>query len=205
MFELEMINLLNKLKNSSEDKIEEIKKSLSELISKNKEEYEKFFSKEASTFNQQTLDILKECEAKSLEKTEEKNPQTQVNENSPDSDIIKKQYEKWLEIYTKNNKQITDENTKIIDDIINYYIDSKFEVITQILTIKSTMDYEDFKWHLKNKIRAHFATKIEEYLNTTYPQLSFFDKFKKKKQIVRLTNKIGKYEFDIKNIEEVLK
>lgn len=192
MFELELIELLNKYKKSDTYEKGKIKKSITNLISQNKEQYEKFLNTQA--IDAQTKQFLTQCEQ---EISQEK------DETKSDLEIIKNQYSKWLEIYEQNNRIPNQDNEKIILSLINFYAPNRFQILEQILQIKDTQDYEDFKNMLKNYLRKYFAEKIEQYYQSeAYKSLGFFAKRKKKDQIIKTIDNLGKYIFNPKEIEE---
>ena len=60
MFEIDIIRLLNDFRNTYDEyEKQRIKKSISELISQNENEYEEFKTKDLDS---QTLSLLQECE-----------------------------------------------------------------------------------------------------------------------------------------------
>lgn len=203
MFELELLELLNELKNSTEDyDSKKIKNSICNLIRQNIGEYEKFTQSKA--IDPETINILRECE-NIIEKENENHEQSVEKEERTDFEIIKEQYFKWLEIYNNNNKQLIEQNTQIVNQIINFYVQNRFEVIEQILKIEDSEDWEAFKWHIKNNLRVYFGEKIMNYLESEkLKSLSFFKRRRKKYQALELANEIGNYNFDKKEIDEVL-
>ncbi len=200
MFELELIELINQLK-KTEDKYEfiKIKNSIANLIHDNKNKYEKF-KETQQDLDQQTLGILEECENIVEHKEEEK----KVNSEN-DFEILKNYYAKWLEEYNKNKKVPTYKNEEIIEQIINFYVLNRFDIIEELLKVRDTQDFEDFKNMLRNYLRKYFALKVGEYYDSeAFESKSFFDKRRKRKEIINLLNEIGSYHFDRDKMGEVL-
>lgn len=199
MFELELLELLNKLKRTNDNyEINKIKESITNLIAQNNDKYKNFLSKQELDFP--TKKILEECENLVMQKKAQEN-----NESQNDFETIKNYYTSWLNYYEKNNK-IADENCeKIILQIINFYILNRYNVLEKIFSINDSEDYESFKNMLKNYIRRYYAEKIENYIESdNYKTLGFFEKRKKKNQILNLLTQIGDYKFNPKLIGEVL-
>jgi len=200
MFDLEIIELLKKLKNTSEEyESKKIKKSICNLIKENPSKYEHFIQMQA--LDRETMKIFSECE--SIEHEEDKN---KTNETS-DFEIIKKHYEKWLEIYNQNEKIPNNQNEKIIEDLINFYIHNRFQILLQILkTNDEDGDFENFKNMLKNYLRKYFAEKINAYYKSeNYQTLGFLKKREKNRELLLALDNIGHYNFDKTMINEVLK
>lgn len=200
MFELELLELLNNLKKTHDEyERNKIKSSIFTLISQNKEKYDIFIQNQG--LDAKTLQFLNEVA--------NQNPSQETSsEDKQDDDfsIIKKYYGKWLEIYTQNNKNITPENEKIIQELINFYVLNRFGVLEKILTIQDSLDYDAFKWHLKNQLRVYFGNKIKNYVESeNYLKLSFLQKIKKKRVLNLIIDEIAKYKFDLKFMEVTLK
>ena len=140
------------------------------------------------------MKLLKDCE--SLIKND--------NKEMSDFEFIKSKYYDWLNEFKKNN--IPNENCeKIVEEIINYYALNSFYVIEEILKIKNDENYEFFKNMIKNYLRKFFAKKIKEYyISEEFNSLNFFQKYKKKKEIIKLLDDIGSYKFDINKIKGVI-
>lgn len=197
MFELELINLIKEYGNTADiyDK-KKIKNSISRLITQNPEKYQKFLQINQPT--QDILNFLKECETY----IEEQKIQTNTND---DYIIIKNYYINWLENYVNNNNTTNENCNQIIEQIIKTYAANRFEIIEKILNLDDDSNYESFKWHLKNKLRAKLADKIEEYIiSENYQKLNFIKKLKKKNEINSIINEIGNYKFNLKKIEIAL-
>ncbi len=199
MFEIDVIRFLNDFKNTYDEyEKQKIKKSISELISQNEKEYEEFKTKD---LDPQTLSLLQECENIVKEKKLE-----QEKEEATDSQIVKDAFMKWSQEYNLNSKQPNENCIAIINKLIEFYIENRYEVIQTILDINNEdSDYKAFKAMLKNSIRGYYARKISSYIESDkFESLSLFQKFKKDRDLHRLLKKIGRYEFDRKEINEVL-
>lgn len=203
MFELELLELLNQSKRTTDNyKLEKIKDSISKLITEHKEEYDKFIN--SQTIDEQTNQFLKEAQNKA--NTEKLEAQQKATDTNNDFENIKLAYKKWLLEYNNNSKQVNENCENIINDIINFYIKSRFHILEEILTITDTEDFESFKNHLKNKIRTYFLEKIKSYMQTeNYQKMFFFKKLRKKNEINSLITELSNYKFNPKKIEEVLK
>lgn len=199
MFELEIIELLKKLKNTKDEyEIKKIKNSICNLIKENPEKYENFLQMQA--LDENTIFLFKECNL--IEKEESEN---KTNENS-DFEIIKKYYLKWLEIYEQNGKIANTQNEKIVQEIINFYIQNRIEVLLQILKTNSDDNFEAFKNMLKNYLRKYFAEKINNYYKSEdYKNLGFFKKRRKNRELLLTLDYVGKYHFENLKLIEVLK
>ncbi len=199
MFELEILELLKKIKSATDEyELKKLKKSLCNLIKENQQKYENFI--QMQVLDNQTLKIFNECEKIEIEENQNKN-----NETS-DFEIIKKYYLNWLRIYQNNNGIVNEQNEIIINQIITFYAQNRIEVLIGILKTNDDENFEAFKNMLQNYLRKYFAEKINKYYtNENYLNLGFFNKRKKKKKILEILDSIGKYEFDIDKINEVLK
>lgn len=193
MFEVEFINLINQYKNCNETyEKNKIKTSISNLIRENEQEFQKFL--QLQPLDEETKNILNKCENN-----------TEKQETDDDFTIIKNYFYKWLEIYNYNQKQITQENTKIVEEIINHYITHRYNILEKIFELKENEDFESFKFHIKNELRIYFIKKIENYFESNnYKSLNFFQKIRKGNMIRKELKKIGKYEFNLKELEETL-
>lgn len=200
MFELEILELLKKLKNTSDEyELKKIRKSICNLIKENPQKFEKFTQMEA--LDNQTIKILNECEL--IEAQEDQN---KISNEPSDFEIIKKYYLKWLDIYQKNNNVVNIENEKIIENIINFYVQNRFEVILQLLKTNDSQEFGNFKNMLKNYLRKYFAEKINNYYKSeNYTNLNYFQKRRKNKELLLILEWIGNYEFEKIKLEEILK
>jgi hypothetical protein len=198
MFELELINLLNEYKNSTENYSKnKIKNSIKKLISENRNDLIIF--KKKPEIEEWAKQIIEECE------NEIKEVNSQSNEQNDDMRIIKSAYEKWLSEYKANQNQVNENCSKIMDQLINFYIIARFDVLESILRIEDGEEYEKFKGHLKNKLRSYFANKIGIYTQKyEFTNLSFLQKVRKKAQLKQLIENLKQYNFNPSKIEEVL-
>jgi hypothetical protein len=199
MFEIELLELINKARKAQDNyELNNIKNSISNLISQNNDEFNKFISK--NDIDSQTQEFLKSC-IKDVKKEDE----SKFNDSRSDLDNIKSYYMSWLEYYNKNNNVVDDNCNMIIDKIINFYILNRFNVIKSMLEVVESQDYEAFKWHLRNKLRLYFSNQIRDYIKSgNFQNLNFLKKIRKKHAINYLISQISKYEFDQKLINEVL-
>jgi len=209
MFEIELIGFLNRYKKSSDkNEKEKLKKSIEELTNQNQTELKHFL--ESQEIDEESKQFLNSYLKEEPEEGKEKELQIEQDKkesqkSQQDVQIIMDYYQKWLDSYHRNSDQVTDECSKVVKDIINYYIVNHFDILLEILSMDDTQDFEKFKNHLKNNIRAYFGQKINEYFEGKYTELGFFAKMKKKAQIKELIKEIGKYEFNREHIEEVLR
>lgn len=201
MFELEFINLLNQFKNT-EEKYEKnkIKTSISSLIKQNSEEYEKFI--QLQPLDEQTKQLLSECEQNNQEIENQKH-QNSINAEN-DFSIIKNNYYKWLENF-QNNQEVNLQCKEIVREIIDHYVNHRFNILEKIFKLKDDENFEKFKWHIKNELRIYFINKIETYLESdNFKELSFFAQRRKKSEIKVILNQLTDYKFNPKKINEVL-
>lgn len=201
MFELEFINLINEYKKSTETyEKNKIKTSISNLIKQNQNEYSKFT--QLQPLDEKTKQLLNECENINQEKANQEHQNT-INAED-DFNIIKNYYYKWLEIYKNNNKEINEQNTIIVKEIIEHYITHRYEILEKIFDLKDDENFESFKWHIKNQLRIYFIEKIEKYLESEYfKELSFFAQ-RRKNEIREIINELNTYKFIPKKLNEVL-
>lgn len=200
MFELEFIGLLNEWKKAQDDYSKnKVKSSIENLILENKNEYVKFL--QTQSLDLQTQELLKECENSIENKKDEENAKEQN-----DFELIKNYYLRWLQFYQNNNNLPESNCEAIIEKLIYTYTGSRFEVLKKVLEIKDDENFENFKGMLKNYIRKYFAQKILAYYESdNYKNLGFFEKRKKKNEILNILDDIGKYEFNYNQIMEVVR
>lgn len=200
MISFEILKELNKIENSSyEQDINQIKKNLFDIISKNKKESEQFLQTQILT--QKQIKILEDI----YSLIDKKNEEIKKDQNSTDFQIIWTQYKKWLEIYNLNQNQITEQNMEIVKILIDHYLMKDFEPIERILEIKDSSEFEIFKNQIKNLIRVFYIEKIENYLESEkYKQINFISKLKIKLKILDLIKEIGNYIFDFKKLQNIL-
>ena len=202
MFEVELLNLINQAKSAdNEKKINDVKGSICNLIVSHKDEFDNFIQK--NNIDENTRNFLLECkeEIENKEKSESASKATGDN----DFEILRDYYKRWLNFYRNNNQQVEENCNKIVDEIINFYVLNRFDVIEEILQITDTQDYEAFKWHIKNKLRIYFVSQIRKYLNSdNYKDLNFFKKLRKKHELEVAIREISKYNFNKKFIDKVI-
>lgn len=199
MFKLELIDLLNKYKKTSDKhEIENIKSSLKKLIQENKDQFNEFINSGNLTPSQEKT--LNEIDLDNNVKEQE------ASEEDNDLNKIKKTFEKWVEFYESNNQQVNENCMKIVDDLIKFYAPKRFSVLKKTLEIEDVNpNFKDFKGLLKNRLRLYFISKLEEYENSDkFTKLGFFKKAKKEIELSFLYLKIGNYNFDTNKIEEVI-
>ena len=200
IFVMFAIEFLQKLKeynlSESQDKKNHLK-SLYALAKENKEEFKVLLEKEED--NLQLKNLLQD-----LEQYEKEIDIVEVNDSEDDIVKLKKAFDIWEKEFSKVN-EINDICINIVDDMINFYYNNKPHIFSTLLEIKQNENYELFKNHIKNSLRAKIAENIEKYYESEkYTKLNFFDKIKKKKNIKKTINKIVKYEFNFKERKEAL-
>ncbi len=200
MFALEFLDKIKEYRNSqdiNEKKI--IIKSLYNLANENKESFQKLISEQGE--NLEIKEIIVE-----LERYENESKEIQKNSNESEDDIIKikNAFLSWENEFKKSN-DVNEMCSQIVDQILDFYMKNRYYVIKQILEIENGENYEKFKSHIKNKIRARISREIKKFLNSkNYSELNFFSKIKKKKEVRLLTEEIKEYKFNLKKVEEVL-
>lgn len=223
MFNLEIIELTNSYKNSQSDYDKaNLKTSLINLISQNKEQYDNFIEKYSNQIDEQTNTLLTELETqiKNRENTEqttqnqEQNNQNQNTTNTnPQENNIKKisnYFQQWNENYSNNSNQPNENCNQIVQEIINTYAQNQYNIIEKILEIENGDNYEKFKWHIKNNLRIYFISQVQNYLTKQESKdeeekLNFLEQYKKKRMINKLLDDIENYKFDRNYMNEVLK
>ncbi len=200
MFALEFLDKIKEYRNSqdiNEKKI--IIKSLYNLANENKESFQKLISEQGE--NLEIKEIIVE-----LERYENESEEIKKNSNESEDDIlkIKNAFLSWENEFKKSN-DVNEMCSQIVDQILDFYMKNRYYVIKQILEIENGENYEKFKSHIKNKIRARISREIKKFLNSkNYSELNFFSKIKKKKEVRLLIEEIKEYKFDLKKVEEVL-
>jgi hypothetical protein len=198
MFALEFLQKLKEYNLSKEEEKKTILKTLYVLAKENKSEFENLVQKESE--NVQLQSLIKDL----AEYESQVNSTSKVNDSEDDIIKLKKAFDVW-EIEFKKTQEANSQCIEIITDIINFYYTNKPHVLTTIIEIEQGEMYEKFKLHLQNSLRAKIAEDIENYFDSSkYNDLNFFDKIKKKKKIKKMLNKVINYEFDFKEIKEVL-
>ncbi|MDA3855905.1 MAG: hypothetical protein PF569_06585 [Candidatus Woesearchaeota archaeon] len=199
MFELEFIELLNNYKELT-DGYEKNKtnSSIINMVKQNPNEYQKFTS--SSLLAGENKIILENIE-KQIEEEKTKEQFT----SSDDVSNIRNYYIKWLDSYKSNNNQVNEVCEKIVKSLLHSYFQNRYTIIEKILEVKQDEEYEAFKWHLKNQLRAYFANEIQIYVESEeYSKLSFFKRYRKKGEVKSLLLKIGNYDFNKKKIAGVI-
>jgi len=217
MFQLELIELINKFRTSTDDyEKNKIIISISNLIKENKEEYQKFLDNPIYDFvNTNTMEILKIAESKIEINNEEKNnnnnnnnlPQNHKNINQEDTtEIVKNIYLNWEKQFEINNYKNNKECENIINSLVNKFAENQLDVLLKILEINDTQNFEIFKNMIKNHLRKYFILKIKTYRKSPeFEKKNFFEKRKRKKEIFKLYEELGKYKFNYNKIIGVLK
>lgn len=196
MFTIELLSLLQNIKQSNEPS--SYYSSLAKLINENKAKFEEFKLSPEYTAE------IEEIVTSALSHEEVKLEETKLNDIDDDFSKIKQAYIIWQQEYNKTNT-ITPRNSEIVDEIINFYAENRFDILEKILEIETDQDYELFKNHLRNKLRVYFSKQIVQYSKSEkYKALNFIKKFKKRKELFDLMNELNKYNFNSKKINEVL-
>ncbi len=196
MFTIELLTLLKSIKQS--DNPTSYYPSLYKLISENEDKYLAF--KQTPEYTQEIETII----TTAIETTKQKEEEAKLDIIDDDFSKIKQVYLLWQQEYNKTHS-ITPKNSELVESIINFYAENRFDVLEKILEIETDRDYELFKNHLRNKLRTYFSNKMLEYSKSQqYNKLNFINKFKKKKEVVDLLNEINAYTFNVKKIKEVL-
>lgn len=195
MFKLEFFSLLKEIKNTQGNQRKDLLKSLNKLLEQHQQEYQQFV--EQGMITQDIQEIIKEAQQISQTPSKE--------EENDDMQRIKNSYYKWLEDY-KNNSTPTQTMFQIVKELVQFYAPNRFSILQKVLEINDTQDFEAFKLHLKNTIRAYFAEQIEQYIQSEeYQQLWFLPRMRKYRQIRQLLIEINNYTFNKQKIDEVLK
>lgn len=199
MFELEFIELLNNYKELTDGyERNKTETSIFNMIKQNPNEYQKFTSSSLLSGENQ---IILETIEKRIEEEKSKAEFT----SSDDVSNIRNHYIKWLESYKSNNNQINEMCESIVKDLLKVYLKNRYTIIEKILEVKQDDEYEAFKWHLKNQLRAFYANKIQNYVGSEkYSKLSFFKRYRKKGEVKSLLLRISNYEFNKEKIEKVI-
>lgn len=211
MFELELIEILNRYKKSDKYEQEKIKDSITKLILEDKDKFNNFLNTQSENLDDESKKLLQICFENS-QKINQINSNDVKIENNPnnnkinsDFQIIKNLYEQWLKEYKSNNSQPNQKCIEIINSIIKVYADEKIETINKILSIKDSNDFNSFKTMIKNLLRIYFTEKISEYRKSDkYKNLNFIKKIFKKKEILKLYDELGRYEFNVDKIHKLI-
>ena len=204
MFEIEIIGLLNKYKNSVDEfSRNKIKSSIKNIIFENSGEFDKFIN--SSSLDSETVNFLKSLENVGEAENNQKSRNNTINsEVSDDLEKIKQVYVAWRDDFVANSRVPNVRCEQLVNDMINFYIPNRFYVLKKVLSISDDNDFESFKNMLNNYIRKYFASKISKfYSSSEFSELGFFDKRSKKKQIIIILDELAKYDFDEKKILEV--
>lgn len=199
MFQLELLDLLKQYnqEQNEENKLS-ILKNIKELSSKNPNKLHQM--KINGTLDTNSIEII----TKSLNLKEEEN--SNLNENSDDIEKIKQSYIIWVQNFRENQNRTNQVCNKLVEDIILFYAPNRFEVIEKILNIKNTLEFENFKNHIKNNLRVYFSEILKTYKNSEkFEKLNFIKKYKKKKEIIHILENLANYKFNLNEIKEVTK
>ena len=225
MFKLEIIDLLNKIKNASDDyTANNFKNSLKRLIKQNIEEYKTF--KNSGNIDSGMLRFLDICE-KEIESemmsnnvdNGSSNPisnsgqsstpnivQNYTPSSNSDSVVVKNFFDNWKNSFIQNGRVPNENCERIILELINYYVPNKLNIIQELLKVSDSQDFDSFKNMINNYIKDYFNKRISVYLDSEeYNGKWLLAKKNKNMQIMRLINDIGEYKFDLKKIEGILK
>lgn len=203
MFKSEFLFLLNEIKNLQGSQRTNKLQSLQKLISQHKDEFNDL--KIEGEFTPEVTSIIEEAQSLSTSLEENSDSSTPPPFTS-DLQKVKQAYLMWLEEFQQTRSQVTSKMSSIISDLVSFYAPQRFGVLQQILEITDSKEYDIFKLHLKNNLRAYYGEKIQNYLNSeSYDNLSFLKKYRKDKEIKKLLGDISSYRFTPQKIEEVLK
>ena len=200
-----MISLLNKYKNCETDfDKNKFKNSIKKMIFENSGEFDKFIS--SSSLDSNTINFLKGLEKESESENLDNNDETKADDLESDLEKIKQAYVLWRTDFVNNSRVPTLKCEQIINEMINFYGTNRFFILKRVLDIVDDNDFESFKTMLKNYIRKYFAEKITVYYQSDeFKSLGFFDKRKKKKEILSVIENMAKYNFDERKIMEIFK
>lgn len=195
MFKVEFLSLLKEIKQSSGQQREQLLFSLSKLLQEHIQEYHEL--EQEGLITSEIESIVSEAQNLNDENQEKSN-------ESSDLEKIKYAFSKWLEEYNVSG-QTTQTMASIVDELVLFYAPQRFDVLKQILEIKDTPEFETFKLHIKNRLRAYYAQKIQEYMSSdSYYSLSFFKKLRKNKELRKLLKNINSYNFDPERVYGVI-
>ena len=190
MFHLELRNLISEYKSASDYSRPKIKENIANLVNQHESEYQRLVTE--GMLDDNSIEIIQECMKK---------------ETGPNEDIqfIKRKFAEWVGNYRSNNSVPNNDCRIIIANLISTYAPNRFEVLDKILKINDSQEYEEFKTMLMNFLQAYYAEKIMEYYESNmFKEKGFFQKRKKRNQLLKLTDEIGKYQFNPQKIKEVL-
>ena len=214
MFIISLLNLLNEYNSSSKEKNNIQRDNIKKLITENFDEFENFYSTQFYDLSSDKQDLIEDIKEEIEDvKTSNQNDNLNIeneneNENSKsfnaDIEKLKQSFFIWEEEFTKNNEN---KCLDIVRDIVNFYVKNRFEILKKFLDVKLENDnFQKFKNYILNYLRKYFSNLILDYLeNEEFKNLNFFKKIKMKKKIMELTKKISLYEFDIDEINLVVK
>lgn len=203
MFKSEFLFLINEIKNLQGEERNQKLLSLNKLISEHKSELDDL--EVEGNFTDETYSILEE--AKNLSPSFQETPSNSSPQHPPsDLEKVKQAYLMWLEEFQQTRSEVTSKMSSIVQELVSFYAPRRFGVLKQILEITDSREYDIFKLHLKNNLRAYYGQEIQRYLNSeAYEQLSFLKKYRKDKEIKKVLNDISSYKFEPQHIAEVLK
>jgi hypothetical protein len=205
MFEIELISLLNNYKGSETDfDKNKFKNSMKRLIFENSGEFDKFIS--SSSLDDEIINFLKSLEREGeVENVNKSSSNVSNNELSSDLEKIKQVYNLWRDNFVNNNRVPNQACEDVLVEMINFYAPNRFFVLKKVLEISDDNDFENFKNMLNNYIRKFFAEKVSRYYESEeFTKLGFFDKRRKKREILDIIDELSTYNFDEKKILEVL-
>lgn len=205
MFKSEFLFLINEIKNLQGEERNQKLLSLNKLISEHKSELDDL--EVEGSFTNQTYSILREAQNLGHSFQETTTNSTSTPQHPPsDLEKVKQAYLIWLEEFQQTRSEVTPKMSSIIQDLVSFYAPRRFGVLKQILEITDSREYDIFKLHLQNHLRAYYGQEIQRYLaSEAYEQLPFLKKYRKDKEIKKLLNQISSYQFDPQHIAEVLR
>ncbi len=197
MFKLELFSLLKEYKEAEDNEKKKIESSISKLIGEHVQEYEEI--RNSGMLDSMSVELLKKCENVEAEEKLE-------NSEQNDYSKIRNGFSRWLTEYKSNRNNLSSESDRIVIDIIKFYVPGKFFMLERALNINDSDDYDKFKNHIRNQLRAYFANQIKEFVESDkFKQLGFFERRRRKKEIIKILENNNSYNFNMDEIQEVLK
>ena len=198
MFKFDIMKLINNYYSTSDNyKRQAINSEIRKLVKENREEAQRFLEHEAISNAAQSL--IQEA----LTQIDEK--EFKQKELEEDIGNIREGFSLWLQDFTNNNKTPTKRCAEIIEQLIDFYISNRYEVLEQIISTRDTEEFELFKNHLMNKLREYLSQRIITTKNLeNFKKLPYFKRRKEQKKFINFLKEMNNYKFRIKEIREAL-